>query len=89
MILGLGFPITTDQVPGKRSPGSPSWDASTTPIFVEPRHCGRDLGMQYLPVADAKALAVYDALSVSHCASRSLLREFGLPRRDCTSKTRK
>ena len=42
---GLGFLITTDQAPGKRSPGSLSWAASTTPISgsIRAAACGRDL----------------------------------------------
>jgi methyl acetate hydrolase len=60
---GLGFLITVDQVPGKRSPGSLSWGGiNNTYFWIDP---SRDIAgvilMQYLPFADAKALAVYDA----------------------------
>jgi methyl acetate hydrolase len=60
---GLGFLITADQVPGKRSPGSLSWGGiNNTYFWIDP---SRDIAgvilMQYLPFADAKALAVYDA----------------------------
>jgi len=60
---GLGFLITTDQVPGKRSPGSLSWGGiNNTYFWIDP---GRGIAgvilMQYLPFADAKAMALYDA----------------------------
>jgi methyl acetate hydrolase len=60
---GLGFLITTDQVPGKRSPGSLSWGGiNNTYFWVDPaRGIAGVIMMQYLPFADAKALAVYDA----------------------------
>src|SRR3954452_12686158 len=60
---GLGFLITTDQVPGKRSPGSLSWGGiNNTYFWVDPsRGTAGVILMQYLPFADAKALAVYDA----------------------------
>jgi methyl acetate hydrolase len=60
---GLGFLITVDQVPGKRSPGSLSWGGiNNTYFWIDPRRgIGGVLMMQYLPFADAKALAVYDA----------------------------
>jgi methyl acetate hydrolase len=59
---GLGFLITTDQVPGKRSPGSLSWGGINNTFFwVDPaRGIAGVIMMQYLPFADAKALAVYD-----------------------------
>ena len=59
---GLGFLITTDQVPGKRSPGSLSWGGINNTFFwIDPiRGIGGVIMMQYLPFADAKALAVYD-----------------------------
>jgi methyl acetate hydrolase len=59
---GLGFLITTNQVPGKRSPGSLSWGGINNTFFwVDPsRGIGGVIMMQYLPFADAKALAVYD-----------------------------
>jgi methyl acetate hydrolase len=60
---GLGFLITTDQVPGKRSPGSLSWGGiNNTYFWIDPsRGIAGMILMQYLPFADAKALAVYDA----------------------------
>jgi methyl acetate hydrolase len=60
---GLGFLITTDQVPGKRSPGSLSWGGiNNTYFWIDPsRGIAGVIMMQYLPFADAKALAVYDA----------------------------
>jgi CubicO group peptidase (beta-lactamase class C family) len=59
---GLGFLITADQVPGKRSPGSLSWGGiNNTYFWIDPRHgIAGVIMMQYLPFADAKALAVYD-----------------------------
>jgi CubicO group peptidase (beta-lactamase class C family) len=60
---GLGFLITTDAVAGKRSPGSLSWGGINNTFFwIDPaRGIGGVIMMQYLPFADAKALAVYDA----------------------------
>jgi CubicO group peptidase (beta-lactamase class C family) len=59
---GLGFLITTDQVPGKRSPGSLSWGGINNTFFwIDPtRGIAGVIMMQYLPFSDAKALAVYD-----------------------------
>jgi CubicO group peptidase (beta-lactamase class C family) len=59
---GLGFLITTDQVPGKRSPGSLSWGGINNTFFwIDPtRGIAGVIMMQYLPFADAKALATYD-----------------------------
>jgi methyl acetate hydrolase len=60
---GLGFLITTNQVPGRRSPGSLSWGGiNNTYFWVDPATgVAGVIMMQYLPFADAKALAVYDA----------------------------
>jgi methyl acetate hydrolase len=60
---GLGFLITANQVPGKRSPGSLSWGGINNTFFwIDPsRGIAGVIMMQYLPFADAKALAVYDA----------------------------
>jgi methyl acetate hydrolase len=60
---GLGFLITVDQVPGKRSPGSLSWGGINNTFFwIDPaRGIAGVIMMQYLPFADAKALAIYDA----------------------------
>jgi CubicO group peptidase (beta-lactamase class C family) len=64
---GLGFLITTDQLPGKRSPGSLSWGGiNNTYFWIDPsRGIAGVILMQYLPFADAKALAVYDAFERS------------------------
>jgi len=60
---GLGFLITTNQVAGKRSPGSLSWGGINNTFFwVDPaKGIAGVIMMQYLPFADAKALSVYDA----------------------------
>jgi CubicO group peptidase (beta-lactamase class C family) len=59
---GLGFLITADQLPGKRAPGSLSWGGINNTFFwIDPaRGIAGVIMMQYLPFADAKALAVYD-----------------------------
>jgi methyl acetate hydrolase len=59
---GLGFLITTDQVPGKRSPGSLSWGGINNTFFWidSARDIAGVIMMQFLPFADAKALAVHD-----------------------------
>ena len=59
---GLGFLITTDQVAGKRSSGSLSWGGINNTFFwIDPvRGIAGVIMMQYLPFADAKALATYD-----------------------------
>ncbi len=59
---GLGFLITVDHVPGKRSAGSLSWGGiNNTYYWIDPsRGIAGVIMMQYLPFADAKALAVYD-----------------------------
>lgn len=60
---GLGFLITADQVAGKRAPGSLSWGGiNNTYFWIDPMSSiAGVIMMQYLPFADAKALAVYDA----------------------------
>jgi methyl acetate hydrolase len=60
---GLGFLITTDQASGKRLPGSLSWGGiNNTYFWIDPsRGIAGVILLQYLPFADAKALAVYDA----------------------------
>jgi CubicO group peptidase (beta-lactamase class C family) len=59
---GLGFLITTDAVPGKRSAGSLSWGGiDNTYYWLDPaRGITGVIMMQFLPFADHKALAVYD-----------------------------
>jgi CubicO group peptidase (beta-lactamase class C family) len=59
---GLGFLITTDAVPGKRSAGSLSWGGiNNTYYWLDPaRGITGVIMMQFLPFADQKALALYD-----------------------------
>ena len=61
--FGLGFLLTAEQVSGKRSPGSLSWGGINNTYFWidQNRGIAGVIMMQYLPFADAKALAVYDA----------------------------
>jgi CubicO group peptidase (beta-lactamase class C family) len=59
---GLGFLITADANPAKRSAGSLSWGGiNNTYYWIDP---ARDLSgvimMQFLPFADKRALAAYD-----------------------------
>ena len=60
---GLGFQITTDAVPGKRSAGTLSWGGINNTYFWIDRTRGVTgvILMQFLPFADRKALALYDA----------------------------
>jgi methyl acetate hydrolase len=60
---GLGFLITSDAVPGKRSAGSLSWGGiNNTYFWLDPtRGITGVILMQFLPFADRKALALYDA----------------------------
>jgi CubicO group peptidase (beta-lactamase class C family) len=60
---GLGFLITAEHVPGKRSAGSLSWGGINNTYYWidQSRGIAGVIMMQYLPFADAKALAVYDA----------------------------
>jgi CubicO group peptidase (beta-lactamase class C family) len=60
---GLGFLITADAVPGKRSAGSLSWGGiNNTYYWLDPtRGVTGVILMQFLPFADRKALALYDA----------------------------
>jgi CubicO group peptidase (beta-lactamase class C family) len=55
-------------VPGKRSPGSLSWGGINNTFFwIDPtRGIAGVIMMQYLPFADAKALAVYDTFRARH-----------------------
>jgi CubicO group peptidase (beta-lactamase class C family) len=59
---GLGFLITADQVPGKRSAGSLSWGGIYNTYFWIDRSRGVAgvILTQFLPFADRKALALYD-----------------------------
>jgi methyl acetate hydrolase len=58
----LGFQITVDAVPGKRSAGSLSWGGiNNTYFWLDPtRGITGVILMQFLPFADRKALALYD-----------------------------
>ncbi len=60
---GLGFLITSDAVSGKRSAGSLSWGGiNNTYFWLDPaRGITGVILMQFLPFADRKALALYDA----------------------------
>ncbi len=60
---GLGFLITADHVPGKRSAGSLSWGGIYNTYFWMDPAAGIAgvMLMQFLPFADRAALAVYDA----------------------------
>jgi methyl acetate hydrolase len=60
---GIGFMITADGKPGRRSAGSLSWGGiNNTYFWIDPaRGIAGVILMQYLPFADSKALAVYDA----------------------------
>jgi methyl acetate hydrolase len=59
---GLGFLITVDHVPGKRSAGSLSWGGIYNTYFWidRSRGIGGVIMAQFLPFADRKALALYD-----------------------------
>ena len=60
---GLGFLIINDAVPGKRSDGRLSWGGINNTYFWVDRTRGITgvILMQFLPFADRKALAIYDA----------------------------
>jgi len=60
---GLGFLITADAVAGKRSAGSLSWGGIDNTYYWIDRDRGISgvILMQFLPFADPKALALYDA----------------------------
>ena len=60
---GLGFLITADAVPGKRSASSLSWGGINNTYFWvdQARGVAGVILMQFLPFADRKALALYDA----------------------------
>ena len=59
---GLGFMITTEQVPGGRSPGSLAWAGlGNTYFWIDPvRGIAGVILMQLLPFADPKALSLLD-----------------------------
>jgi CubicO group peptidase (beta-lactamase class C family) len=60
---GIGFMISADGKPGGRSAGSLSWGGlNNTYFWVDPaRGIAGVILMQFLPFADSKALALYDA----------------------------
>jgi CubicO group peptidase (beta-lactamase class C family) len=60
---GLGFLITTDREPGKRSAGSLSWGGIYNTYFWidTSRGIAGAIMMQLLPFADSRSLQVYDA----------------------------
>jgi CubicO group peptidase (beta-lactamase class C family) len=60
---GIGFMITADGKPGRRSAGSLSWGGiNNTYFWVDPvRGVAGVILMHYLPFVDSKALAVYEA----------------------------
>jgi CubicO group peptidase (beta-lactamase class C family) len=60
---GLGFLITAEAVPGKRSAGSLSWGGINNTYYWidQSRGITGVILMQFLPFADLKALATYDA----------------------------
>ena len=57
---GLGFMISTAQVPGGRSPGSLAWAGLVNTYFwIDPaKGIAGVILMQLLPFADSKALAL-------------------------------
>ena len=59
----LGFLITAEHVPGLRSAGSLSWGGIDNTYFWVDRTRGVAgvIMMQFLPFADTKALATYEA----------------------------
>ena len=73
---GLGFLRTSRHVPGKRSAGSLSWGGiNNTYFWIDPvRGVAGVVLMQFLPFADTKALAIYDAFErgVYHLADATL-----------------
>jgi methyl acetate hydrolase len=64
---GLGFLITADGVPGKRSAGSLSWGGiNNTYFWIDPsRGIAGVILMQFLPFADRQALALCDTFERS------------------------
>ena len=60
---GIGFMISAEGKPGRRSAGSLSWGGiNNTYFWLDPaRGIAGVILMQHLPFADSKALAVYDA----------------------------
>jgi methyl acetate hydrolase len=70
---GLGFMISTEAVPGRRSANSLCWAGlGNTYFWIDPtrRVCGVSL-TQILPFADPKVLALYDAFEAAVYAEQS------------------
>jgi CubicO group peptidase (beta-lactamase class C family) len=69
---GIGFMITANGRPGRRSAGSLSWGGlNNTYFWIDPaRGIGGVILMQFLPFADSKALALYDAFEQAVYADR-------------------
>jgi len=61
--FGIGFMITADGRPGRRTTGSLSWGGLyNTYFWIDPtRGIAGVIMMQFLPFSDSRALAVYDA----------------------------
>ena len=61
--FGIGFMVTAEARPGRRSAGSLSWGGlHNTYFWIDPeRGIAGVILMQFLPFSDSKALAVYDA----------------------------
>jgi CubicO group peptidase (beta-lactamase class C family) len=59
---GLGFMISTAQVPGGRSPGSLAWAGlGNTYFWIDPvKRVAGVILMQLIPFADAKALKIFE-----------------------------
>jgi methyl acetate hydrolase len=72
---GIGFMITADGKPGRRSAGSLSWGGlNNTYFWVDPvRGVAGVILMQFLPFSDSKALAVYDAFEREVYARQSVV----------------
>jgi methyl acetate hydrolase len=64
---GLGFMISTAQVPGGRSPGSLAWAGlGNTYFWIDPaKRIAGVILMQLFPFADPKALALLEAFEKS------------------------
>jgi len=60
--MGLGFMISTEAVPGGRSPGSLAWAGlGNTYFWVDPaKEIAGVILMQLIPFADLKALSLLD-----------------------------
>ena len=68
---GLGFMISTAQVPGGRSPGSLTWAGlGNTYFWIDPaKEIAGVILMQLIPFADPKALALFDNFEKAVCAA--------------------